>query len=104
MDTYLDRSLIKLRRKYGKDELVASLTKQLSEKDVELGKLKSEIEHLEHELNATDIDKEVTLKARTEVRREEMYKSILEQNKQLKEQNKSLKKHRDELLSKINNP
>lgn len=43
---FYDGVLIKLHRKYGKDELVSSLTKNISEKDVEIGKLKSYIDEL----------------------------------------------------------
>ena len=45
---YIDRALIKLKRKYGKDELVATLSKQLSEAQTENGKLKSYIDELKH--------------------------------------------------------
>lgn len=100
--TYIDRTVIKLRRKYGKDELVATLSKQLSEKDVEIGKLNSEIAHLEHELNDQNASKELIQQVREKVKREELYKNILSLNKQLTEQNKSLRKVRDELLSIIN--
>lgn len=43
---FYDGVLIKLHRKYGKDELVSSLTKKISEKDIEIGKLKSYIDEL----------------------------------------------------------
>ena len=47
---YFDNVLIKLRRQYSKDEVVAALSKKISELEIENGTLKSEIEHLEFEL------------------------------------------------------
>ncbi|WP_424493920.1 hypothetical protein [Salinimicrobium sp. GXAS 041] len=49
-NTYEDNVLIKLRRAYGKDEAVAALNKKVSELELENGALKSEIDHLNHEL------------------------------------------------------
>ena len=40
---YIDRTILRLRREYGKDELVAALNKMISERDVEIGKLKAEM-------------------------------------------------------------
>ena len=47
---YFDNVLIKLRRQYSKDEVVAALSKKISKVEIENGTLKSEIEHLEFEL------------------------------------------------------
>lgn len=47
---YVDSVLIKLKRKYYKDEVVAALYKKLSERDIEIGKLKSELQHKQHEI------------------------------------------------------
>ena len=99
---YIDRSLIKLHRKYGKDELVQSLEKQLSEKNVEIGQLKAEIDHLTNELTSKQIDKELNDEITRETRKEELYKNILDRNKALSKRNKELAKFRDELLSKLN--
>lgn len=44
---YIDDTLIKLRRKYEKDEYVAVLLRQISDKDVELGKANAYIAGLE---------------------------------------------------------
>lgn len=52
-NNFYDEALIKLRRQYGKDELVAVLTKQLSQKDFEIGQLKSYIDELEDTLKKT---------------------------------------------------
>ena len=45
-----DEVLIKLRRKYSKDEIVSALYTKISEKDLEIGKLLSEIDFLNSEL------------------------------------------------------
>ena len=45
-----DEVLIKLRRKYLKDEIVSALYTKISEKDLEIGKLLSEIDFLNSEL------------------------------------------------------
>jgi len=56
---FVDNVLIKLKRKYGKDEVISALAKQLTDKDVEIGKLKSEIDYLNSELEEKKIDKKV---------------------------------------------
>ena len=50
------RQVENLNRQYGKDELVASLNKQISDQSVEIGQLKSEVDHLS---SLTDIEQEV---------------------------------------------
>lgn len=47
---YIERTLLKLRREYSKDEVLSGFVKELCQKDVEIGKLKSEIEYLANEL------------------------------------------------------
>lgn len=44
---YIDNAVLKLRRRYGKDELVAHLEKELKEAKLEIGYLKSEIAEYE---------------------------------------------------------
>ena len=51
--------LIKLYRKYSKDEVLCFLRKELSKKDIENGKLNSEILYLENELSK--LNKKVNL-------------------------------------------
>ena len=48
--SYEEDVLIKLRRKYSKDEVVSALYAKISEKDLEIGKLLSEIDFLNSEL------------------------------------------------------
>jgi uncharacterized coiled-coil protein SlyX len=45
-----DEVLLKLRRKYGKDEVFAALEARCSSLEIENGKLKSEIDYLNHEI------------------------------------------------------
>ena len=49
--SYEEDVLIKLRRKYSKDEVVSALYAKISEKSLEIGKLLSEIDFLNSELN-----------------------------------------------------
>ena len=85
--------LIKLRRQYGKDELVLHLLKVNSELNIELGKLKSEVLYLENELK---INKEVRVEKRKDLLYKDLFKKYQDVNKQLK----NIKKERDYLMSK----
>ncbi|KQC33973.1 hypothetical protein AAU57_12010 [Nonlabens sp. YIK11] len=49
MNDFVDRTLIKLKREYSKDETVAALTKKLREVEIELGKANAYISELEDE-------------------------------------------------------
>jgi cell shape-determining protein MreC len=60
MSNYVDNVLIKLRRKYSKDEIVTYLFNKVSNLEIENGKLKSYIDELEHnEESKTKLKKEV---------------------------------------------
>lgn len=85
--------LIKLRRQYGKDELVLHLLKVNSELNIELGKLKSEVLYLENELK---INKEVRVEKRKDLLYKDLFKKYQDANKQIK----NIKKERDYLMSK----
>jgi len=50
---YLDGVLIKLKRKYSKDEVVSALSKKLSESDFKNGELVSELDELKHLLQTS---------------------------------------------------
>ncbi|MDD3875499.1 MAG: hypothetical protein PHT69_02700 [Bacteroidales bacterium] len=109
---YINRTIIKLRRKYGKDELVAALNTQLSEKDVEIGKLSSEIAFLEDK--ADKLTKEVLslsgkLKfhenkwesAKIECRKEELYQHQLKDNSRLRKELKELRLKYNDVFAKL---
>jgi len=101
-ENFEDRTLIRLRREYSKDETVAALSKKLTEKDMKIGALSSEVDHLKNELELQINQKEINKQARKEVRKEEMYKQALEANKKLREQRKELRRVRNELLAENN--
>lgn len=50
-DDFIDNVLIRLKRKYRKDEVLSAVIKQNSEYEVEIGKLKSEIDFLNDKIN-----------------------------------------------------
>lgn len=89
---YQDRILIKLRRKYSKDEIVQALDKKIEALEIEKGQLLSEIDHLKHTIS------EIKQKDHTEIsrlfRESAMYR---EQQKMIKERGKSIR----ELYNKI---
>lgn len=62
---YLDNVLIKLKRKYSENEVIASLTKKLSEAEIENGILKSQISELEYTLD--NVKKDLRIKIKKEV-------------------------------------
>lgn len=97
MDFY-DRVLIRLRRDYSKDEAMAAFLKKLDERDREVGELKSEIAHLEHQLKQVDI--EVRKLARVDARKDELYKTQIELIDKQKKDIKELKRQRDALIAK----
>lgn len=76
-----DDILLKLRRKYSKDETVALLNKEFAASQVEIGELKSEVAHLTHELKE----------------REGLLKAYNDLNKAIEEKNKELKALRSEV-------
>lgn len=99
---YIDRTIIKLKRKYGKDELVAHLNNTIREKDIEIGQLKSEIDYLSNELKIDKETREINRQARAQQKKDDNYKQILQQNKSLRESLSNMRKIRDELLAKLN--
>lgn len=97
-----DDILIRLQRKYGKDELVASLNKQIKELNITIGTLRAEIEFLEHELLLTKSNKKIEKQALLDCRKEELYQNILTMNDKLRKENKTWKNQRDTLITKLN--
>jgi SMC interacting uncharacterized protein involved in chromosome segregation len=101
---YFDNVLIKLKREYNMDELVASLIKQISEKDVLIGQLKSEIDELKYELGKYQLDtqeiKKLNKEARIGFRKDELVKGIKLENEKLLRMVRELRRVRDNLISK----
>lgn len=109
---YCERALIKLYRKYGKDELIKSLLKKLTDMNIELDKSVSYIKQLK--LNIKDISKSKTRVVVREVANYESeylsQKSVSEtlriNNKKLKEKIKALNKEvkaRQETINRLIN-
>ena len=102
---FINRTVLKLKRKYGKDELVAYLAKQLSEKDVEIGKLTSEVQHLTSEIEKVKIDnennKEINKAAKIEARKTELFETLRNENKAVRLRNKQLTQTNNELVHKL---
>lgn len=102
---FINRTVLKLNRKYGKDELVAYLAKQLSEKDVEIGKLTSELQHLNSELEKVKLDnennKEINRAAKVEARKSELFETLRNETKAVRLRNKQLTQTNNELVHKL---
>lgn len=89
--SFIDNVLIRLKRQYSKDELVAALNKKISELEIENGKLLSEIEYLNDEIKkqikqkGNDLKKHPLWKQQQQIskRREEKIKRIEEDNRKL---------------------
>jgi hypothetical protein len=99
-EDYIERTLIKLKRQYSKDELVAALLKQISEKDIELGKLSAEIDYLQNELQSNKEQKEINRLAKVEARKEELYRRKVEDNQKQRAEIKQLRAMRSDLIAK----
>lgn len=111
---YTEHTLLRLKRKYGKDELVAGLLKQVSELDIESGKLKAEIDHLNAELENTkkevsqtiseiNAKKKMCIDNRAEVlaKKDELYKRCEEKYTARGKEIISLKKTNTRLLCNV---
>lgn len=111
MPSYLDRALLKLRRKYSTDEVVAALNKKLSETDVELGKSIAYIDELENEKHKKSLktggeawfEKYKTLKKRfdeleKQVNEDELYFKASNEIKRLHIEIRKLKKLNEKLI------
>lgn len=73
-ETFEDRVLLRLRRQYSSDEAVALISAKLSEKEIEIGILKSEIDELKFLL--------------------EKAKPLSDQSEQIEELKKQVKSHK----------
>ena len=101
-EDFFDRTILKLKRKYGKDELVSSLVKQIQEKDLEIGKLKSEIDFLNDELKSKKEIKEINKEAKIRLRMDEMYQLKSEECKIHLKKISEIRKANNELIIRMN--
>jgi len=99
MDFY-DRTLIKLKRQYAKDEVVAALIKKLSDAETEIGKLNAEIDYLQNELQSDKEQKEINRLAKVEARKEELYRMKVKETRKQREKIKQLIHMRNDLIGK----
>jgi uncharacterized protein (DUF2164 family) len=96
---YIGRTILKLRRKYSKDELVAALNKLLIEKDIEIGTLKAEIDFLTHKLNNEIDEKKVSYDAKVLAKADALREDVLMQNRKLREINNDYKNRINTLIA-----
>ena len=99
MDFY-DRTLIRLKRQYSKDEIIAALIKKLSETEITVGILKDEIDYLKSELQIDKEQKEIIIAGKIEARKNELYKMKVEENKKQRDKIKQLTHQRNDLIAK----
>lgn len=99
--SYEDNVLLKLRRDYSEVEAVAALSKKLTQVETENGQLKSELEHLEHQLKTQIDEKEIVKIAKIEARKEKLYQLKLNENARLRKENQRLQKYKSELINEV---
>jgi hypothetical protein len=101
---YIERTILQLRREYGKDELVAALIKQVSEREIEIGKLKAEIDEANDKVEKIrakiilERKKKVDVAAEKEIKKEELYVRLEKKYLAKIEENNALRKRNIELL------
>ena len=100
---YIDKTILRLRREYSKDEIVSALNKQISERDVTIGILKDTIDELRERIQDIHkgFDKEALIEGRMKRLENQLIKQEKDKNKSLKAQIKLLKKEKDQLLTKL---
>lgn len=98
MSDYIDNVVIKLKRKYSKDELVQSMIKKQSQLELENGMLKSEKDELEYELNQI---KKMDSETKRDFHQTLYVKNTKKELKALRELCKKLKKENQELWGKL---
>jgi hypothetical protein len=112
--SYFDNVLIKLRRKYSKDEAVSALSKKLQEVEIELGKAISYIHELEDEKKQTSFknggkkwyDKYKKIKERfhhldEKAKKDELYLMRTQENSKLHSELRKVRKENKELVNRI---
>ena len=100
---YFDRALIRLHRQYGKDELVLALKTEISQKNIEIGQLKSYIDEImdnNNKLKALkdNIDPEIKAK----VKKDELVRGYKNQLNNVNSKLSACKKDREQLIIKLN--
>lgn len=112
---YIERTILQLRREYGKDELVAALIKQVSEREIEIGKLKAEIDEANDKVEKirsrliSERKKKIDVSAEKEIKKDELYVKLekkylakIEENNALRKRNVELFKTNKDIISAYN--
>ena len=106
---FFDDVLIKLKREYQKDEILGAIIKENSKLIIEIGKLKSEIQHLEHEMEIKkEIDEKEIIEYKKNLHKEintevRLDNTVIQLREHIKTQDKlieSLRKNVSELIYK----
>jgi septal ring factor EnvC (AmiA/AmiB activator) len=108
---YIERTILQLRREYGKDELVAALIKQISEREIEIGKLKAELDEANDKVDKIkariimERKKKIDIAAEKEIKKDELYVKLekkylakIEENNALRKRNTHLLKNNNDLI------
>jgi len=98
MGDFIDNVLIRLKREYTKDELVAYLFRIKKALELELGKVRSERDETLHELAEI---KKLSQKEKSHLGEQEQYKKMKAEIRALTEENKKLKFENAKLFSKV---
>lgn len=109
---YFDDVLIKLKRKYGKDETISALSKKLKDTEIELGKSIAYIHELEYEKLQITLNnnnwfekykkiKESLDKLDKEAKLDKLYIMRSKENSKLNSELKRVRKANNELVNKI---
>lgn len=106
--SYEENVLIKLRRKYSKDEVVSALYKKISEQQTEIGKLLAEIDFLNSELKkqSDEVEKLEVEKIKEHpmwIQQKKLIKNRGEEIKKLKEKNLELSRENYSLTKNLQN-
>lgn len=112
---YIERTILQLRREYGKDELVAALIKQISEREIEIEKLKAEIDEANDKVEKirarliSERKKKIDVSAEKEIKKDELYVKLekkylakIEENNALRKRNVELFKTNKDIISAYN--
>jgi len=98
--SYIEDTLIKLRREYTKDEVVSALYKKISDLQIEKGQLQSEVDHLNYTLSKAKKETHIEAMARVDLKKQEIYNSMVEKIKNQQKQIEKLKRENGFLISK----
>lgn len=106
-DEYINNVLIKLKRKYRKDEVLSAVIKENSELQIEIGKLKSEIDYImeNHKKELSKLKSDLKNELNIEIQKEFKDSKLRLENVEQKKTIKKLRETISDIISKnSNNP